>query len=96
MDRPTERGQRRGPDGVCTAEGNILTQDRLLSRIKETERTDERETGRQRARELSLEARVEESMSTHRWGQDLAGGLRGAERAHTGVQTGAQSERGCW
>lgn len=41
-----------------TAEDHVLTQDRLLGRIKETERTDQRQTGRQRARELSLEARV--------------------------------------
>lgn len=47
------------PDGVGTAEGDVLTQDRSLGRVKETERTDQRQTGRQRARELSLEARVE-------------------------------------
>ena len=41
-----------------TAEGDVLTQDRSLGRVKETERTDQRQTGRQRARELSLEARV--------------------------------------
>lgn len=60
----TREGLRRGragtPDGVGTAEGDVLTQDRLLGRVKETERTDQRQTGRHRARELSLEARVEE------------------------------------
>lgn len=53
------RGRAGTPDGVGTAEGNVLTQDRSLGRVKETERTDQRQTGRQRARELSLEARVE-------------------------------------
>lgn len=54
-----KRGRAGTPDGVGTAEGNVLTQDRSLGRVKETERTDQRQTGRQRARELSLEARVE-------------------------------------
>lgn len=56
------------PDGAGRAKGDILTQDRLLGRVKETEKTDQRQTGRQRARELSLEARVEGgAMSTHPW-----------------------------
>lgn len=42
-----------------TAKGQVLTQKRLLGRVKETERTDQRQTGRQRVRELSLEARAE-------------------------------------
>lgn len=61
--RGPREGVRKGragtPGGVGTAEGNVLTQDRLLGRVKETERTDQRQTGRQKARELSLEARVE-------------------------------------
>lgn len=86
------------PDGVGTAEGDVLTQDRLLGRIKETERTDQRQTGRQRARELSLEARVEGgAMSTHRChprpGLGARMGGRRAEREHTYRSTDWRAER---
>lgn len=49
----------RNPRWGGTAKDHILTQDRPLGRVKETEKTDQRQTGRQKARELSLEARVE-------------------------------------
>lgn len=70
------------PDGVGPAEGGILTQDRLLGRIRETEGTDQRQTGRQRARELSLEARVEgEAMSIPTVTPDLDRGGQGRRQA---------------
>lgn len=52
-------GEAGTPGGVGTAKDRVLTQDRPQGRVRETERTDQRQTGRQRARELSLEARVE-------------------------------------
>lgn len=48
MEEPPEKGRGGTPDGVGIAEGNILTQDRSLGRVKETKRTDQRQTGRQR------------------------------------------------
>lgn len=87
LDGECGEGRAGTPGGVGTAEGDVLTQDRLLDRVKETERTDQRQTGRQRARELSLEARVEGgAMSTHPGTRDLAWGLGGRQagraRAH--------------
>lgn len=97
LDGECGEGRAGTPGGVGTAEGDVLTQDRLLDRVKETERTDQRQTGRQRARELSLEARVEGgAMSTHPGTRDLARGLGGGRRAeqeHTYRSTDWRAER---
>lgn len=92
--RGGEKGRAGTPDGVGTAEGDVLTQDRSLGRVKETERTDQRQTGRQRARELSLEARVEHEHSPLLPGTWTgAGGGRRAEREHTYRSTDWRAER---
>lgn len=99
MKGPPEGGRGEGrtgtPDGVGTAEGDILTQDRSLGRVKETERTDQRQTGRQRARELSLEARAEGGREHSPRCPELEGARVGAgSRAqHTYRSTDWRAER---